>query len=99
MTLSNVQLEIFDGWRRPHEALPPPKLQEPNVPAEGSPTMINGKNVDLVQDVNTDCSVVASLCAGTARASHGHSKVDLPRVVNLLSFNIILDRFIHLPPL
>jgi hypothetical protein len=31
--------------------------------------------VDLVQDITTDCSVVASLCAGTARASKGHGKV------------------------
>lgn len=30
---------------------------------------------DLVQDVTTDCSVVASLCAGVARASKGHAKV------------------------
>ena len=33
------------------------------------------KPVDLVQDITTDCSVVASLCAGTARASKGHTKV------------------------
>lgn len=33
------------------------------------------KDIDLVQDITTDCSVVASLCAGTARAGKGHSKV------------------------
>lgn len=32
---------------------------------------------DLVQDITTDCSVVASLCAGTARASKGHGTVSL----------------------
>lgn len=31
--------------------------------------------IDLVQDITTDCSVVASLCAWTARALKGHSKV------------------------
>lgn len=32
-------------------------------------------DVDLVQDITTDCSVVASLCAGMARAAKGHGKV------------------------
>jgi hypothetical protein len=31
--------------------------------------------IDLVQDVTTDCSVVASLCAGIARGERGYSKV------------------------
>lgn len=38
-------------------------------------TAIN--EIDLVQDITTDCSVVASLCAGTARALKGHGKVDI----------------------
>lgn len=33
--------------------------------------------VDLVQDVTSDCSVVASLCALTARVERGHSNVRL----------------------
>lgn len=31
--------------------------------------------IDLVQDITTDCSVVASLCAETARMSKGHGTV------------------------
>lgn len=31
--------------------------------------------IDLVQDITTDCSVVASLCACTSRALKGHGKV------------------------
>jgi hypothetical protein len=31
--------------------------------------------MDLVQDATTDCSVVASLCAGAARAQKGHPKL------------------------
>jgi len=31
--------------------------------------------VDLVQDVTTDCSVVASLCAAIAREERGLDKV------------------------
>jgi calpain-7 len=32
-------------------------------------------DIDLVQDITTDCSVVASLCAGTAWARKGHGEV------------------------
>jgi calpain-7 len=32
-------------------------------------------DIDLVQDITTDCSVVASLCACTARALKGQGKV------------------------
>lgn len=39
--------------------------------------------IDLVQDITTDCSVVASLCAGTARAVKGHGKV---KFVNFHNF-------------
>jgi calpain-7 len=31
--------------------------------------------IDLVQDITTDCSVVASLCAGTSRALKGHGRL------------------------
>jgi hypothetical protein len=33
------------------------------------------RNIDLVQDASTDCSVVASLCAGVARAARNHPKM------------------------
>lgn len=37
--------------------------------------MVGEGRVDLVQDVTADCSVVASLCAITARAERVQSKV------------------------
>ncbi len=37
--------------------------------------MTFSNRIDLVQDAATDCSVVASLCAGVARAEKGHSKI------------------------
>lgn len=37
--------------------------------------MTSHGTIDLVQDITTDCSVVASLCAGTAREQRGQSKV------------------------
>ncbi|KAI5301239.1 cysteine protease [Ascosphaera atra] len=50
LALSGEQLEMFDGWARPEVAL-------------GEPTMRAERPLDLVQDVTTDCSVIASLCA------------------------------------
>lgn len=63
-----MQQKIFNGWRRPGANFPPSSL--------GSrPTMTAQGQVDLVQDVTSDCSVIASLCAVTARAERGHSHV------------------------
>lgn len=39
------------------------------------PMMSVTETTDLVQDVLTDCSVVASLCATTSRAERGLGKV------------------------
>ncbi|KAL9057732.1 MAG: hypothetical protein Q9206_002230, partial [Seirophora lacunosa] len=70
--LSETQLALFDGWRRPDELLPPPSRHEPTTNSvKSSPTDDNEK-ADLVQDVTSDCSVVASLCACVARAERGH---------------------------
>jgi len=40
-----------------------------------TPTMFVSTKTDLVQDVLTDCSVVASLCATTSRLERGLDKV------------------------
>ena len=37
--------------------------------------MTNLRKIDLVQDAATDCSVVASLCAGVARVEKGHGTI------------------------
>lgn len=37
--------------------------------------MSSSRPIDLVQDAASDCSVVASLCAGVARAERGHDQV------------------------
>jgi hypothetical protein len=68
--LSKRQLKIFDGWKRPNELFP---LLSGGA-TEG-PTMTRNLTIDLVQDVATDCSVVASLCALASRAERGHAKV------------------------
>ncbi|RDW83169.1 hypothetical protein BP5796_04660 [Coleophoma crateriformis] len=76
LKLSEAQREIFAGWRRPKEV-------HPTSIIGGSVTSVSQDcelmtpvgEIDLVQDITTDCSVVASLCAGTSRASKGHGKL------------------------
>lgn len=74
--LSDVQREIFAGWKRPHELL---SEKEGKADTEVNPVMsVTGKS-DFVQDVLTDCSVVASLCATTSREERGLAKQLLPQ--------------------
>ncbi|MCJ1442745.1 MAG: cysteine protease [Stictis urceolatum] len=66
--LSPEQREILDGWRRP---LQPQRLPETGVGIGTTNQSVPAsarRQVDLVQDVTSDCSVVASLCAETARS-------------------------------
>lgn len=70
-----MQKKIFNGWQRPEKAFPLPSLQQPDIFSESMPTMTSKNSIDLVQDIATDCSVVASLCADAARVELGHSKV------------------------
>ena len=75
LELSEAQIETFAGWRRPNERFnSSPEGQ--NAEYSETQLMIASNAIDLVQDITTDCSVVASLCAGTARAFKGHGKVD-----------------------
>ena len=66
--LSETQLEVFDRWRRPDEIVEASDSSE-----KLSPAMSTDGRVDLVQDITSDCSVVASLCAVTSREERGHS--------------------------
>ncbi|EDO04514.1 hypothetical protein SS1G_06997 [Sclerotinia sclerotiorum 1980 UF-70] len=72
LKLSEAQIETFAGWKRPHERDDTPFQRSQDVE---DALMNASKDIDLVQDITTDCSVVASLCAATARAGKGHSKV------------------------
>ena len=75
LQLSSLQLESFAGWKRPREALAGIEIVRDGEKLPNIPTMSRLKTVDLVQDMTSDCSVVASLCAGTARAERGHARV------------------------
>ena len=72
--LSAYQYQFFEGWVRARHALPPPSMYSTDRKHIG-PLMGTHQSIDLVQDAATDCSVVASLCAGIARAERGHEQV------------------------
>lgn len=66
--LSKEQKEVFDGWRRCSE--------------QGEVSITRSEKVDLVQDIATDCSVVASLCALTARSERlGSQHEDIQKII------------------
>ncbi|KAL2849170.1 hypothetical protein BJY01DRAFT_211165 [Aspergillus pseudoustus] len=75
--LSFLQRDIFAGWKRPHELLSD-HVDQSGVPL--APVMTITGKTDLVQDVLTDCSVVASLCATTSRTERGIDENLLPVV-------------------
>lgn len=54
-------MEIFAGWKRPLELV----AQRGNSDTGTAPDrlMVAAADCDFVQDITTDCSVVASLCA------------------------------------
>lgn len=68
--LAPAQLEILHGWKRPDKALPPPHFLVSGQ-TDGPPTMKPDSRTDFVQDITTDCSVVASMCACMAREDKG----------------------------
>lgn len=82
LRLSALQREIFNGWRRPDNIFHPlPLPQDGIVPGTGLTMKAQG-GIDLVQDVTSDCSVVASLCAVTVRTERGHSNVRILATLN-----------------
>ncbi|KAJ5086091.1 hypothetical protein N7532_010862 [Penicillium argentinense] len=74
LRLSDCQREIFAGWKRPADLLRARRAVMPLPDGGTKPVMSVAGLTDLVQDVLTDCSVVASLCATTSRSERGLGK-------------------------
>ncbi|KAL1601833.1 cysteine protease [Paraconiothyrium brasiliense] len=70
LTLSSQQQQHFKAWTRAKDA-----VSQRSSGSAGTPVMSSPRPIDLVQDAATDCSVVASLCAGIARTERGYDKV------------------------
>ncbi|KAF0635355.1 hypothetical protein FPSE5266_09291 [Fusarium pseudograminearum] len=65
-TLSPRQDATFGGWKRPRDL-------HPDLDLDDDALMNSSRGCDLVQDVTTDCSVVASLCAAMRILTGRHS--------------------------
>lgn len=74
MKISEIQRKTFAGWKRPDQALYRGMHERPKD-AKFEPTMLDVNDIDLVQDITADCSVVASLCAAEAQRRNGHENV------------------------
>ncbi|KAF1966793.1 cysteine proteinase [Bimuria novae-zelandiae CBS 107.79] len=70
LSLSPQQQQYFKAWVRAQDAIP----RQPSG-TDDKPVMSSPRPIDLVQDAATDCSVVASLCAGIARTERGYDKI------------------------
>lgn len=77
-SLSETQLKHFAGWKRAKDALSSIKVEKNGQLLPNEATMLTLGTWDMVQDAAPDCSVIASLCVGTARAQKGHRKVSVP---------------------
>ncbi|EPE07366.1 palb protein [Ophiostoma piceae UAMH 11346] len=66
-SMSPEQSDVFTEWKRPRELFAAESTND-------SSFMVAGEEPDLVQDITTDCSVVASLCAMTKFTSHVHGQ-------------------------
>lgn len=73
---SNAQKGIFNGWVRPKdEAISHNHRLSGEQSREAELSMVTHNKIDLVQDMTSDCSIVASICAIIARAEKGYDGV------------------------
>ncbi|RMZ87784.1 hypothetical protein DV736_g4984, partial [Chaetothyriales sp. CBS 134916] len=76
LSLSDAQREVFGGWQRPKDALTLLNIDANGQDLPTEPIMAVGQGkVDLIQDLTSDCSVVASLCSGSACTERGLVKI------------------------
>ncbi|KFY11616.1 hypothetical protein V492_04361, partial [Pseudogymnoascus sp. VKM F-4246] len=73
INISNTHADAPGDWGRPSDLLGG-GLQDDSTSRE-QPTMQAAADIDLVQDVTADCSVVASLCAAVARPGGTYGKL------------------------
>ncbi|KAI0901910.1 cysteine proteinase, partial [Annulohypoxylon nitens] len=80
-SLSSRQKAVFAGWKRPLEI-----LGRGTLPDQGNDSLMEAQSdYDLVQDITTDCSVVASLCACMRHLRPGPTSI-LPTLMFPIDF-------------
>jgi len=67
--MSARQREALAGWKRPRDLFETPRRTAD--PKSSEDLMCAKDDIDLVQDITTDCSVVASLCAAMKQLRPG----------------------------
>ncbi|KAI2782904.1 cysteine proteinase [Daldinia loculata] len=73
-SLSTRQEAVFSGWKRPLEILG--RETPPNSAEQNNDFLMEAQHdYDLVQDITTDCSVVASLCASMRHLRPGPTSI------------------------
>ncbi|EFX00051.1 calpain-like protease [Grosmannia clavigera kw1407] len=84
-SMSKQQYKVFAGWRRPAELFPEHSQADEQLAqdAQSNMFMLANQEPDLVQDITTDCSVVASICA-IVRHTTGHS--DRPSLLSKIMY-------------
>ncbi|KAL5612540.1 hypothetical protein BROUX41_004361 [Berkeleyomyces rouxiae] len=70
-SLSPLQSQNFGGWKRPLE-ITKAKLGEG---PQSEISMVLNYDIDLAQDITTDCSVVASLCSAVRNMKPGKDSI------------------------
>ncbi|KAJ4291046.1 cysteine protease [Kalmusia sp. IMI 367209] len=80
LSLSPQQQQYFRTWARAKDAMPSLGSEVAENSLGVDPVMSSPRSIDLVQDAATDCSVVASLCAGIARAERGYERILSTRI-------------------
>lgn len=98
LSLSHQQRGHFARWGRPDDALPPPVSRKLSGHRPSPPTMVPTRPTDFVQDVATDCSVVASLSAIMARVNRGYDNVSRTALLAFSSHQNIADPRQHYLP-
>ncbi|KAI2612428.1 cysteine proteinase [Hypoxylon fragiforme] len=63
LSLSQRQIDVFSGWKRPQEIMIDRGFLPNSNEQSDDDLMKAQQECDFVQDITTDCSVVASLCA------------------------------------
>lgn len=94
LPLSPTQLASFDGWKRPQDALSSIRIHASDETPPSEIDMRFSDKMDLVQDMTSDCSVVASLCAGTSRVERGHPKVGSAMGSSFQSYSVNLPQLL-----
>jgi len=87
--MSARQREVLAGWKRPSELFS--GLWQ-HIALKPEESLMRAKSYsDLVQDITTDCSVVASLCAAMKQMQPGDRSASLTTFLSRFNRQLTVD--------